>query len=94
MALVSAVPAITEAVNSMRLCDVRDPGIMSSPREIMEETVARIIEEKIYVAVGKDVDKYKSVLFWALQHSGGKKICIIHVHQPAKMIPASKFDFN
>ncbi|MBA0757964.1 hypothetical protein Gotri_021006 [Gossypium trilobum] len=90
MALVSVVPAITEGVNSMRFCDVRAPGILSSGREIVEETVARIIEEKIYVAVGKNVDKYKSVLFWALQHSGGKKICIIHVHQPAKMIPVSE----
>ncbi|MBA0704424.1 hypothetical protein Golax_016679, partial [Gossypium laxum] len=90
MALVSVVPAITEGVNSMRFCDVRAPGIMSSGREIVEETVARIIEEKIYVAVGKNVDKYKSVLFWALQHSGGKKICIIHVHQTAKMIPVSE----
>ncbi|KAK8497482.1 hypothetical protein V6N12_018000 [Hibiscus sabdariffa] len=59
---------------------------MSSRGEIVEET----IEEKIYVAVGKDVDKYKYVLIWALQHSGGKKICIIHVHQPAKMIPVSE----
>ena len=87
MALVSPVPAITQRVNSVRFHDVRAPGIMAGRREIVEESVARVIEEKIYVAVGKDVEKNKSVLLWALQHSGGKRICLIHVHQPAKMIP-------
>ncbi|KAE8709411.1 U-box domain-containing protein 33 [Hibiscus syriacus] len=90
MALVSVAPVITQGLNSMRVCDVRAPGIMSSRRELVEETVEDIIEEKIYVAVGKDVGKYKSLLIWALQHSGGKKICIIHVHQPAKMIPVTE----
>ncbi|KAE8660472.1 U-box domain-containing protein 33 [Hibiscus syriacus] len=74
----------------MRVRDVRAPGILSSRREIVEETVKDIIEEKIYVALGKDVGKYKSLLIWALQHSGGKKICIIYVHQPAKMIPVTE----
>lgn len=94
--MVSSLPSITEGVNSIKLHDVRAPGIMSSRREIVEEPVARMIEEKIYVALGKDVDKYKSVLLWALQHSGGKRICVIHVHQPAKMIPiySSKFHCN
>ncbi|OMP00407.1 hypothetical protein COLO4_12716 [Corchorus olitorius] len=93
MAVVSPVPAATaiaRGVNSVRFLDLRPPGIMSGRREIVEEPVARIIEEKIYVAVGKEVEKYKSVLFWALQNSGGKGICIIHVHQPAKMIPVSE----
>ncbi|KAK6285665.1 PREDICTED: U-box domain-containing protein 33 isoform X1 [Theobroma cacao] len=89
MAVVSPVPAIAQGVNSMRCRDVIAPGIMSGRREITEEPVARVIEEKIYVAVGKDVERNKSVLFWALQNSGGKRICIIHVHQPAKMIPVT-----
>ncbi|XVE77149.1 hypothetical protein DITRI_Ditri13aG0038200 [Diplodiscus trichospermus] len=87
MALASPVPTITQELNSMRLTDVRASGIMAGRREIEEESVADVIEEKIYVAVGKDVEKNKSVLRWALQNSGGKKICLIHVHQPAKMIP-------
>ncbi|KAK8979925.1 hypothetical protein V6N11_066124 [Hibiscus sabdariffa] len=90
MAVVSVAPVIVQGVNSMRVRDVGAPGIMSSRREIVEEVVEDIIEEKIYVAVGKDVEKYKSVLIWALQHSGGKKICIIHVHQPAEMIPVTE----
>ncbi|KAK3194787.1 hypothetical protein Dsin_026097 [Dipteronia sinensis] len=60
---------------------------MSGREEIAEEPVARVIEDKIYVAVGKHVKESNSVLLWALQNSGGKRICIIHVHQPAKMIP-------
>ncbi|XWS46100.1 hypothetical protein CRYUN_Cryun14cG0034500 [Craigia yunnanensis] len=87
MAVVSPVPAITQGVSSMRFHDVRAPGIMAGRREIVEESVARVIEDKIYVAVGKDVEKNKSILLWALQNSGGKRICLIHVHQPAKMIP-------
>ncbi|XP_022757361.1 U-box domain-containing protein 33-like isoform X2 [Durio zibethinus] len=87
MAVVSPVPAITPGVNSMRFHHVGTPGIMAARTEIVEEPVARKVEDKIYVAVGKDVEKYKSVLLWALQHSGGKGIRIIHVHQPAKMIP-------
>ncbi|XVF33324.1 hypothetical protein REPUB_Repub17cG0158600 [Reevesia pubescens] len=90
MAVVSPVHAITQAVSSMRFHDIKAPGIMAGGREIVEESVARVIEEKIYVAVGKDVEKCKSVLIWALQHSGGKRICIIHVHQPAKMIPPTE----
>ncbi|XP_022735275.1 LOW QUALITY PROTEIN: U-box domain-containing protein 33-like [Durio zibethinus] len=90
MAVVSPVPVITQGVNPVTFHDghdVRAPGTMAVRREIVEESVARVIEEKIYVAVGKDVEKNKSVLLWALQHSGGKRICLIHVHEPAKMIP-------
>ena len=96
MAVVSPVPvatAITPGVNSIRFHDIRGPGIRRGRREIVEEPVARVIEEKIYVAVGKDVERNKSVLFWALQNSGGKRICIIHVHQPAKMIPVAPSKF-
>ncbi|XWS35792.1 hypothetical protein CRYUN_Cryun20dG0026300 [Craigia yunnanensis] len=87
MTVVSPVPAITQRMNSMRFHGVRAPGIMAGRREIVEEPVARVSEEKIYVAVDKDVEKNKSVLYWALLHSGGKRICLIHVHQPANMIP-------
>lgn len=49
------------------------------------------VEDVIFVAVGKDVKEGKSVLLWALKNSGGKKICILHVHEPAQRIPFSKF---
>ena len=65
---------------------------MARGGEIVEEpvAVAQIIEDMIYVAVGKDVKDSKSTLLWAVHNSGGKKICILHVHQPAQMIPLSK----
>lgn len=47
----------------------------------------------VHVALGKSVKEYKPMLawaVWALKDSGGKSICVIHVHQPAKMIPMSK----
>ncbi|XP_048236169.1 U-box domain-containing protein 33 isoform X2 [Ricinus communis] len=62
-------------------------GNMAATREIVEGSVSRVIDEKIYVAVGKDFKKNKSLLIWALQNSGGKRICVVHVHQPAQMIP-------
>eukprot|EP00258_Populus_trichocarpa_P024766 XP_024440785.1 U-box domain-containing protein 33 isoform X4 [Populus trichocarpa] len=91
MAMVGHVPvAKTQQASPLRLVEFRMPGKMASGREVVEETVARVIEvieEKIFVAVGKSVKECKSMLFWALQKSGGKRICIIHVHQPAQMIP-------
>ena len=92
MAMVSHVPvAKTQQASPLRLVEFRMPGKMASGREIVEETVARVIEEKIFVAVGKSVKECKTMLFWALQNSVGKRICVIHVHQPAQMIPFSKF---
>ncbi|XP_059456550.1 U-box domain-containing protein 33-like [Corylus avellana] len=49
----------------------------------------------VYVAVGKDVKaECNSTLLWALQNSGGKRICILHVHVPAQLIPFSISSMN
>ncbi|KAL1192134.1 U-box domain-containing protein 37 [Cardamine amara subsp. amara] len=40
-----------------------------------------LMDEKIYVAVGRDSGS-KSTLVWAIQNTGGKDFCIVHVHQP------------
>ncbi|XP_065869491.1 U-box domain-containing protein 32 isoform X2 [Euphorbia lathyris] len=40
-------------------------------------------ENTIFVALGKNVEKSKTTLLWALQSFAGKKICLLHVHQPA-----------
>ncbi|XP_010241879.1 PREDICTED: U-box domain-containing protein 33-like isoform X2 [Nelumbo nucifera] len=45
------------------------------------------VQDKIFVAVGKDVKESKSTLLWALRNSGRDKICILHVHQPPRTIP-------
>ncbi|CAH8283004.1 unnamed protein product [Eruca vesicaria subsp. sativa] len=71
----------------MRFHGITSPGSRSSRSSVTEEPVSRLIEEKIFVAVDKHVAKSKSTLIWALQNTGGKKICIIHVHQPSQMIP-------
>lgn len=86
--MVTPVPAITERVNRIKYPDLSD--IMSSKVEIVEEPITRVIEDIIHVAVGKDVKESKSTLVWAIQNSGGKKICVGHVHVPAQMIPLSK----
>ncbi|XP_019051385.1 PREDICTED: U-box domain-containing protein 33-like [Nelumbo nucifera] len=54
--------------------------------EIEEEPPCNI-DDKIFVAVGKEVRENLSVLLWTLRNSGGEKICILHVHQPAQLIP-------
>ncbi|KAF7844531.1 U-box domain-containing protein 33 isoform X1 [Senna tora] len=55
--------------------------------EVVGEPNPGVVEEKIYVAVSNDVKHSKLNLIWAIQNSGGKKICILHIHVPATMIP-------
>ena len=60
----------------------------------MEEEGAatcQVLEEKPYVAVGREVWKNISNLMWALENSQGKKICILHIHQPSPTIPICKY---
>lgn len=60
----------------------------------MEEEVAAVMEEVIYVAVGRETAKNKSNLTWAIDNSQGNKICILLVHQPPHTIPVCKFFFS
>ncbi|XVF09898.1 hypothetical protein REPUB_Repub07fG0136700 [Reevesia pubescens] len=40
------------------------------------------VQETIFVVVGKNVEKCKTTLFWAVRNFPGKNICLLHVHQP------------
>ncbi|XP_050385351.1 U-box domain-containing protein 33 isoform X3 [Argentina anserina] len=84
MAVVRSVPAMMRPAEPIRYPDTSD---MASFGEIVVEPVARVIQDMIYVTVGTSVKESKSNLIWTLQNSGGKRVCIIHVHQPAMMIP-------
>lgn len=85
MAVVTTpVPATIQRTGSMS--SVREVG-----GEIEEEPNTAVVDEAIYVAVSKDVKESKVNLIWAIQNSGGKRICILFVHVPATMIPLSKF---
>uniref|UniRef100_A0A2N9ECZ7 RING-type E3 ubiquitin transferase n=1 Tax=Fagus sylvatica TaxID=28930 RepID=A0A2N9ECZ7_FAGSY len=53
----------------------------------LEDLVMEDNQDMIYVAVGVDVKECKSIILWAVQNSGGKRICILHVHQPPQLIP-------
>lgn len=44
----------------------------------------------IFVAVGKNVKEGKSVLSWALKSFAGRRICVLHVHQPNHLFSPSK----
>ncbi|KAK7295091.1 hypothetical protein RJT34_17994 [Clitoria ternatea] len=79
MAVVSPVPATTQRMGSTRL--------LSDVGEVVEEPNPGIVDEPIYVAVTKEVKESKLNLIWAIQNSGGKRICILYVHVPATMIP-------
>ncbi|XP_010469071.1 PREDICTED: U-box domain-containing protein 33-like isoform X1 [Camelina sativa] len=59
----------------------------------MEEEEA-VMDERIYVALGREPAKNKSNLTWVLDNCQGYKICILLVHRPAQMIPVlgTKFD--
>ncbi|XP_043689731.1 U-box domain-containing protein 33-like [Telopea speciosissima] len=53
----------------------------------IEEEYRCVEEDTIFVALGKELKESKWTLSWALKNSGGRKICILHVHKPAQMIP-------
>lgn len=58
-------------------------------RKLMAITAMK--EDKLYVALGKEVKQYETLLSWAIQNSGCHKICILHVHQPENFIPICNF---
>lgn len=87
MALVSRVPLIAQRIDSVRVHNIGVPETMAGRQGVEEEPVASMIDQTIHVAVGRDFKESKYLLIWTLQNSGGKKVCIIHVHQPAQMIP-------
>lgn len=84
MAVVSPMPTTTPRTGS-----ASSAGEVGG--EIVEEPNPAVVDEPIYVAVSKDVKESKLNLIWAIQNSGGKRICILYVHVPATMIPLSKF---
>ncbi|KAI3434334.1 uncharacterized protein J3R85_006595 [Psidium guajava] len=53
------------------------------------QSSARVVNNRVYVAVGRDVPESKSTLLWALNNFGGD-FGIIHVHQPHQLNPSSK----
>ena len=79
MAVVSPVPATTQRMGSVRR--VQEGEIVEEPNQ------AVVVDEPIYVAVSKEVKESKLNLIWAIQNSGGRRICILHVHVPATKIP-------
>ncbi|KAI8030901.1 U-box domain-containing protein 33 [Camellia lanceoleosa] len=50
----------------------------------------------IFVAVGKNVKESKSTLLWAVKSFPRKKICLLHVHEPAHLVTLldGKFSAN
>ncbi|GAB2271715.1 hypothetical protein Dimus_006547 [Dionaea muscipula] len=69
----------------------RNPSHSSTSSSSTELTSSRgeeVVEDTVYVAVGfgKEVMECKYTLIWALQNSKGKKICLIHVHEPPQTI--------
>ncbi|GAB4861735.1 hypothetical protein Ancab_036989 [Ancistrocladus abbreviatus] len=88
MAVVDSSSGKIERVRYPEIDSSSEPSSSSCRREeIVEEQARGVVEDKIFVAVGKEVKESKSTLIWALQNSRGKKICILHVHQPAAKIP-------
>ncbi|GMI99626.1 hypothetical protein like AT3G49060 [Hibiscus trionum] len=43
-------------------------------------------EEVVFVAVGRNVEKSKTALNWAVDNFPGKKICVLHVHRPTHVL--------
>lgn len=87
MALVS-MPSLTQRITLIRLDESESPDIMTSRSEIVPEPVPMAQpQDKIYVAVGKEIKECRMTLIWALRNSGGKKICLLYVLVPSQKIP-------
>ncbi|XP_061360041.1 U-box domain-containing protein 33-like isoform X2 [Gastrolobium bilobum] len=84
---VASVPATTQRI-------VVDEPIDFAGGEVLDEPNLALVDEPIYFAVAKDVKESKLNLIWTIQHSGGKRICILHVHVPATMIPMMGAKFS
>ncbi|KAG8391839.1 hypothetical protein BUALT_Bualt01G0228700 [Buddleja alternifolia] len=91
-----ALVEIPQPMNEIRYPEIDSLKINDSmrvEREIVEEVEPRttpypaLKEDTIFVALGKDVKESETVLMWALHNSRGRKICVLHVHQPALKIP-------
>lgn len=50
-------------------------------------------DDRVYVAVGKDVKESKINIMWVVKNFHGKRVCLLHVLQPSQLIPFSKFFF-
>ena len=59
-------------------------------------TLREVMENKIFVAVGKELEERRSVLKWALKKFKGETICVFYVHVPSQMIPlpSNYYSFN
>ncbi|XP_020092601.1 U-box domain-containing protein 33-like isoform X2 [Ananas comosus] len=56
--------------------------------DLIAETAAAAVQEKMHVAVGKEVKETKANLAWVLRNTPrDKTIVVVHVHCPATMIP-------
>nr|XP_019071644.1 U-box domain-containing protein 33 isoform X3 [Solanum lycopersicum] len=85
----------------VRRSPVRYPEVDLSRLSLSEQIVQKgspatpvVVDDVMYVAVGKDLKETEPTLTWALHKSGGRKICIVHVHTPAQKIPMMGTKFN
>ncbi|XP_055817267.1 U-box domain-containing protein 33 isoform X2 [Solanum dulcamara] len=95
MALETPSPVVRRS--PVRYPDV-DLSRLNLSEQIVQEgspvTPVRVVDDVMYVAVGKDLKETEPTLTWALHKSGGRKICILHVHTPAQKIPMMGTKFN
>lgn len=54
-------------------------------REVVQEEEEQ--GSKVYVAVGKSVDKGAALVQWACKTFGNSEICILHVLEPSPYVP-------
>ncbi|KAG2371765.1 U-box domain-containing protein [Vigna angularis] len=81
--MMPATPPQINPTNKLRHIGV--PGIITSRREIISEPSPSMVNDTICVVVAKNVKDSKLNLIWAIQNSGGSRICILDVHVPAPM---------
>ncbi|WJX14501.1 hypothetical protein P8452_04754 [Trifolium repens] len=57
-------------------------GTIQEQVSVAEERLEGVQNDTVYVAVGNNAEKNHKLLHWVIHNFSGKKICLLHIHQP------------
>jgi hypothetical protein len=67
-------------------------GTIQEPVSVAEERLEGVQNDTVYVAVGNNAEKNHKLLHWVIHNFSGKKICLLHIHQPDLINSLSESD--
>jgi hypothetical protein len=67
-------------------------GTIQEQVSVAEERLEGVQNDTVYVAVGNNAEKNHKLLHWVIHNFSGKKICLLHIHQPDLINSLSESD--